>query len=56
VLVVLFLALTSLGFIMGNATAPASREVRDAGTAGRCAGRCDNGCGTCHDLGENTPA
>lgn len=33
VLVVLFLALTSLGFIMGNATALASREVRDvAGT------------------------
>jgi MFS transporter, DHA1 family, multidrug resistance protein len=33
VLVVLFLALTSLGFIMGNASALASREVRDiAGT------------------------
>ncbi|GAA5128261.1 multidrug effflux MFS transporter [Pseudonocardia adelaidensis] len=33
VLAVLFLALTSLGFIMGNATALASREVRDvAGT------------------------
>jgi DHA1 family bicyclomycin/chloramphenicol resistance-like MFS transporter len=33
VLVVLFLSLTSLGFIMGNASALASREVRDiAGT------------------------
>jgi DHA1 family bicyclomycin/chloramphenicol resistance-like MFS transporter len=33
VLVVLFLALTSLGFIMGNASALASGEVRDiAGT------------------------
>jgi DHA1 family bicyclomycin/chloramphenicol resistance-like MFS transporter len=33
VLVILFLALTSLGFIMGNASALASREVRDiAGT------------------------
>jgi MFS transporter, DHA1 family, multidrug resistance protein len=34
VLVVLFLALTSLGFIMGNATALASREVRDAAGTG----------------------
>jgi MFS transporter, DHA1 family, multidrug resistance protein len=46
VLVVLFLALTSLGFIMGNATALASREVRDiAGTGSALLGTLQFGLG-----------
>jgi DHA1 family bicyclomycin/chloramphenicol resistance-like MFS transporter len=46
VLVVLFLAVTSLGFIMGNATALASREVRDiAGTGSALLGALQFGLG-----------
>lgn len=46
VLVVLFLSLTSLGFIMGNATALASREVRDiAGTGSALLGALQFGLG-----------
>jgi MFS transporter, DHA1 family, multidrug resistance protein len=45
-LVVLFLALTSLGFIMGNATALASREARDiAGTGSALLGAFQFGLG-----------
>jgi DHA1 family bicyclomycin/chloramphenicol resistance-like MFS transporter len=46
VLVVLFLSLTSLGFVMGNATALASREVRDiAGTGSALLGALQFGLG-----------
>ena len=46
VLAVLFLAVTSLGFIMGNATALASREVRDiAGTGSALLGALQFGLG-----------